>query len=145
MTFIATPATSMKFFLIAVVAMAWAVVFLFLAIKFLFTTPIIAGLAIGLVALLYATGALVVGTARHMRETVHANRSTAEQNNASRMFTGSVLVGSLAIFGGMLGQTLSTWFAVAFLSGLWGLWLGLMIFGVVIQLYGQAAYLRNFA
>jgi hypothetical protein len=133
----------MKFFTVAVAAMAWAVIFLFLAIRFLFTAPIIAALAIGLVALLYATGALVGGTIRRVTET--PRMGDPKNDSASRALTGSTAVGSITILIGILGQTFSTWFAVAFLSGLWGLWLGLMVFGVVVQLYGQAAYLRNLA
>lgn len=134
----------MKYFMLAIVAMAWAVAFLFLALRFLFTTPIIVGLAIGLVALLYAMAALVGGTIGRVTETP-ARPGDPKRDSASRVLTGSTTVGSIAIFLGILGQWSGTWFGVAFSSGLWDLWLGLMAFGLVIQLYGQAAYLRNLA
>jgi hypothetical protein len=130
---VATPATSMKFFAAAVAAMVWAIVFLFLATRFLFTPPIIAGVAIGFVALVYAMAALVAGTLRRMGE------------KPSSMLTGSMAVGSVTILIGVLGQLVSTWLGLRFLSGLWDLWLGLLVFGLVIQLYGQAAYLKNLA
>ena len=144
MTFIATPATSMNFFTMAVAAMAWSVVFLFLALKFLFTTPIVIGLAIGLLALLYAMTALVGGTLRRVSWTL-PRPGDPKRDNASRVLTGSTIIGSITIFLGILGQSSGTWFGTAFSSGWWDLWLGLMAFGVVIQLYGQAAYLRNLA
>src|SRR5579864_1481346 len=140
---IATPATSMRFFVIAVVAMAWTVVFLLLAIRFLFTATIVIGLAIGLAVLLYAMVALVGGTVRRVTE--RSAYGDPKRDNASRVLTGSTTVGSIAIFLGIIGQASGTVFAIGFSSGLWDLWLGLMAFGLVIQLYGQAAYLRNLA
>lgn len=144
MTFVATPATSMNFFVIAVAAMAWSVTFLFLAVRFLFTTPIIIGLTIGLLALLYAMVALVGGTVRRVTG-IHPLGRDAKNENASRVLTRSTTVGSIAIFLGIIGQASGSVFAIGFSSGLWNLWLGLMAFGLVIQLYGQAAYLRNLA
>ena len=123
---VATPATAMKFFAAAVAAMVWTIVMLFLALRFFFTPPIIGGIAVGLVALVYAMGALVGGTLRRVRQMqVRINELRPEQDKASRMLTGSMLVGSLTIFAGIVGQALSTWFAIGFLSGLWDLWLGL--------------------
>ncbi len=143
---VATPVTSMKFFAAAVAAMVWAIVFLFLAMKFLFTPPIIAGVAIGFVALVYAMAALVCGTLRRVRQMpVRVADWKPGQNDGSRMLTGSMAVGSVTILIGVLGQLLSAWLGVRFLSGLWDLWLGLLVFGLVIQLYGQAAYLKNLA
>ena len=141
---IATPATSMKFFSVAVAAMAWSVVFLFLAARFLFTAPIIAGLAVGLVALLYAMGALVRGTSRHMREML-AGDPQSERGNAWRVLTGSLVVGTITIVIALIGQLLSGLFGAKPFGALADLWLGLLVFGLVIQLYGQAAYLRNLA
>jgi len=134
----------MKFFMLSVAAMAWAVVFLFLAIRFLFTATIVTGLAIGLAALLYAMVALVGGTVRRMTE-APVRGGGSKKENASRVLTGSTTIGSIAIFLGIIGQASGTVFGIAFSSGLWDLWLGLMAFGLVIQLYGQAAYLRNLA
>ena len=134
----------MKFFVVAVAAMAWAVVFLFLAIRFLFTPTIVTGLAIGLVALLYSMVALVGGTVRRVTE-IRPRGGDPKKDNASRVLTGSTTVGSIAIFLGIIGQASGTVFSISFSSGLWNLWLGLMAFGLVIQLYGQAAYLRNLA
>jgi hypothetical protein len=143
---VATPATAMKYFTGAIAAMVWTIIFLFLALRFFFMPPVIGGIAIGLVALVYAMGALVGGTLRRVRQMqVSIDELRPGQDKASRMLTGSMLVGSLTIFAGIVGQALSTWFAIAFLSGLWDLWLGLMVFGLVIQLYGQAAYLKNLA
>jgi hypothetical protein len=144
MTFFATPRTSMRFFVLAVAAMAWSIMFLFFALKFLFTTPIIIGLAIGLLVLLYAMTALVGGTMQRVTWTLPRS-GDPKRDSASRVLMGSTTVGSIAIFLGILGQWSGTWFGVAFSSGLWDLWLGLMAFGLVIQLYGQAAYLRNLA
>jgi hypothetical protein len=129
---IASPATAMKFFWVTLAAMAWTVIFLFLAVRFLFTAVIIAGLTIGLFALVYAMTALVRGTLRRVRE-------------ASPMLTSSMLIGSITILIGVLGQLLSGWSGIKPFGGLAGLWLGLLVFGLVIQLYGQAAYLRNLA
>lgn len=134
----------MKFFTLAVSAMVWTVLFLFLALKFLFTMPIITGLSIGLVGLLYAMVALVGGTVRRVAAPP-ARLDDPKRDSASRVLMGSTTIGSIAIFVGIIGQASSTWLGVSFLSGSWSLWLGLMIFGVVIQLYGQAAYLRNLA
>lgn len=143
---VATPATAMKFFAGAIAAMVWTIILLFLALRFFFMPPVIGGIAIGLVALVYAMGALVGGTLRRVRQMqVRVNELRPGQDKASRMLTGSMLVGSVTIFAGIVGQALSTWFAIALLSGLWDLWLGLMVFGLVIQLYGQAAYLKNLA
>lgn len=143
---IATPVTSMKFFWAAITAMAWTIVFLFLAMRFLFTPAIIAGIAIGFVALVYAMAALVGGTLRRVRQMpVHVADWKPGQNDGSRMLTGSMAVGSVTILIGVLGQLMSTWSGVKIYSGLWDLWLGLLVFGLVIQLYGQAAYLKNLA
>jgi hypothetical protein len=143
---VATPATSMKYFTAAVAAMVWAIVFLFLATRFLFTPPIIAGIAIGFVALVYAMAALVGGTLRRVRQMpVHVEDWKPGQKDGSRMLTGTMAVGSVTVLIGVLGQLVSTWLGLHFLSGLWDLWLGLLVFGLVIQLYGQAAYLKNLA
>jgi len=141
---VATSTTAMKFFLVCVAAMAWTVVFLFLAVRFLFTATIIAGLAIGLFALIYAMAALVRGTSRRMRETpVRFGAPQSEQRSGWRVLTGSIVVGSITILIGVLGQLLSGLFGAKPFGALADLWLGLLVFGLVIQLYGQAAYLRN--
>lgn len=136
----------MKFFVVAVASMAWELVFLFLAVRFLFTATIITGLTIGLVALIYAIVALVRGTSRRIREVrVHLEPSNPEQEAGMRVLTGSILVGSIAILIACVGQLMSGLSGAKGFGPLADFWLGLLAFGLVIQLYGQAAYLRNLA
>ena len=131
---VATSATSMNYFRLAVVAMAWTIAFLFLALRFFFTVPIMAGLSLGLVTLVYAMVALMTGTVRIM-----VGGTRLPDTSFQRL----TLVGTGVIAVGLIGQFLEQSFGFGTRAGLQFFWPGLLVFGLVIQLYGEASYLKN--
>jgi hypothetical protein len=140
---IATPATSMNYFRLAVVAMAWTIAFLFLALRFFFTVPVIWGIAIGLATLVYAMVALMSGTLRVMLGGKRLLDSSESGQRAAQTFQRVTLIGAGIIAVGVVGQLLEQLYGYGTRAGLQFFWPGLLVFGLVIQLYGEAAYLKN--
>ena len=140
---IATPASSMNYFRLAVIAMAWTIAFLFFALRFFFTAPVIWGLSIGLATLVYAMIALVGGTLRVMLGGKRLLDSSDAGQRAAETFQRLTLIGAGIIALGVIGQFLGQTFGFGSRSGLQFFWPGLLVFGLVIQLYGEACYLKN--
>lgn len=138
---VATPATSMNYFRLAVIAIAWTIVFLFLALRFFFTVPVVWGISLGLASLLYAMVALMGGTLRAMLGGRRAGDESGER--AAQTFQRVTLLGTGIISLGVIGQFLGTAFGFGSRAGLQFFWPGLLVFGLVISLYGEALYLKN--
>ena len=140
---VATTATSMNYFLLAVVAIAWTIAFLFLALRFFFTVPVVWGISIGLAALLSAMVALMGGVLRAIMGSKRAGENSESGERAARTFQRSTLAGAAIIAVGGIGQFVSQNGGLGARPALTYLWLGFLVFGLVISLYGEASYLKN--